>query len=497
MSIASLGSSAPRYQQSVNLARNSQTAVKNTHSNANQAAYTGYQASAEAENSAAPATQPHASLTELSKPTTASDVQNAANKLLSHLSNQSPDTLAASRAEDATKTETMMLAAARQTLNQPNQKISNSDGSLYLLKAFTQSTSSQDSTAATAEIAPGANNGKGTESLSNYLGAGKSSQSQVASGANTVQTGSSTMALTSSHATAPLEGKTGLDTASATPQSNPEITTNEPTIAGKAQTISENSHESASENHAGTETQKNLGTVAKSLPDRPDSTAPTRLASKTSPNQLVAKAAAPHAQETPAGSATATDAKAPRSNTSGTLAAEPGFGRGQILGETRQAAARQSQAAQQIATLIEENANASGSKNAASRPSSSPRAHVAGPDASMVAATPNLSPLGPAPKTGELGLQVNASSDPVLASQIAAASGFTAKLQESLNLKLGIPGLTPASIVSVLGILIITLVMMRIFVNGIADDIVMLCFATIIGIMLVIGPWIMKPNRHK
>ncbi|WP_244854341.1 hypothetical protein [Mobiluncus mulieris] len=158
-------------------------------------------------------------------------------------------------------------------------------------------------------------------------------------------------------------------------------------------------------------------------------------------------------------------------------------------------AARQT-AAQQAASQIEE-ATTTTSKTATRQGGNQPRTQAASPDASMVLGMPTtFTTPEPTPKPGELGLNITASSDPVVMSQIAAASGFGMKLQQALNLNLGIPGLTPASMVSALGVLILVLVALRVFVNGFGDDYVMLSFAVIIGIILTIGSWVFKP-RHR
>lgn len=117
------------------------------------------------------------------------------------------------------------------------------------------------------------------------------------------------------------------------------------------------------------------------------------------------------------------------------------------------------------------------------------------PDANPAPALPApLTPQDPAPKAGQLGTSISGvSGDPVYMSQVAAASGFGARLQQSLNLNLGIANLTAGNLISFCGVLVITLVIMRIFVDGVVpEEIVALSFAAIIGIMLMIGPWLMR-----
>lgn len=159
------------------------------------------------------------------------------------------------------------------------------------------------------------------------------------------------------------------------------------------------------------------------------------------------------------------------------------------------AARQQVQAAQQAAAQQAQSAPAVEGK---SQPAgTNPRAQTAGPDASMVAGVPTpLTPQDPAPKAGQLGIGPSQGEDPIVMSQAAAASGFAAKLQQSLNLNLGIPGLTPANMISAVGLLILGLVILRIFVNGVsANDVVALSFAAIIGVMLMVAPWVMKPKK--
>lgn len=125
------------------------------------------------------------------------------------------------------------------------------------------------------------------------------------------------------------------------------------------------------------------------------------------------------------------------------------------------------------------------------------RAQGARPDASMVAGVPApLTNPDPAPKAGQIGLSTANPSDPLSMAQAAAASGFSYRLQQSLNINLGLPGITPGSLISAVGLFIVTLVMLRVFVNGLVEeDVVGLSFATIIGIGLMIAPWLMKERR--
>ena len=115
----------------------------------------------------------------------------------------------------------------------------------------------------------------------------------------------------------------------------------------------------------------------------------------------------------------------------------------------------------------------------------------------MVAGVPApLTDPDPAPKAGQIGLSTANPSDPLSMGQAAAASGFSYRLQQSLNINLGLPGITPGSLISAVGLFIVALVMLRVFVNGLVEeDVVGLSFATIIGIGLMIAPWLMK-ERH-
>ncbi|EFU79870.1 hypothetical protein [Mobiluncus curtisii] len=184
-------------------------------------------------------------------------------------------------------------------------------------------------------------------------------------------------------------------------------------------------------------------------------------------------------------------------NPAGTSASAPGGPA--VPAALPEAAVRQVNAAQASAQQAVTQAAASdgGEKTAVARPQSQARNAAILPDANPAPALPApLMPQDPAPKAGQLGASVaGVSEDPVYMSQVAAASGFGAKLQQTLNLNLGIANLTAGNLISLCGVLVITLVVMRVFVDGVvAEEIVALSFATIIGIMLLIGPRLMREN---
>lgn len=161
------------------------------------------------------------------------------------------------------------------------------------------------------------------------------------------------------------------------------------------------------------------------------------------------------------------------------------------------AAARQAnlQQAQQAALTQASTQSATAEKSGTAHSQQQVRAGAAGGDAPTVAgmAAP-MSPQDPAPKAGQLGLTPGGvASDPAYMSQVAAASGFGARLQQALNVNLGIPGLTPGTLVSIVGGIILAIVILRVFFNGFpAEEVVGLSFATILGIMLLIAPWLMR-----
>lgn len=158
----------------------------------------------------------------------------------------------------------------------------------------------------------------------------------------------------------------------------------------------------------------------------------------------------------------------------------------------RQANVAQANVQQAVAQAA---ASASEGKTTAAHPQNQARNAAVGPDANPAPALPApMTPQDPAPKAGQLGTSVSGvSEDPMYMSQVAAASGFGAKLQQSLNLNLGIANLTAGNLISFCGVLVITLVIMRVFVDGVVpEEIVALSFAAIIGIMLMIGPWLMR-----
>lgn len=134
-------------------------------------------------------------------------------------------------------------------------------------------------------------------------------------------------------------------------------------------------------------------------------------------------------------------------------------------------------------------------KSLAHQQGANPRTQAA-PDASMAGMPAPMTTPDPAPKSGQLGVPtVDNESNPLVMSQVAAASGFSARLQQSLNLNLGIPGLTPGNLLSATGLIILALVIMRVFVNGVVpEEVVGLSFAAIIGIMMMAAPWVMKPK---
>lgn len=158
----------------------------------------------------------------------------------------------------------------------------------------------------------------------------------------------------------------------------------------------------------------------------------------------------------------------------------------------------QAQAAQQAAQTAAQTAPATEGKAAVRSPGDQLRGQAAGPDASMVTGVPTpVTSQDPAPRAGQLGLNVDG-SDPVLTSQIVSSSGWGARLQQSLHLNLGIPGLTPANLISSVGALIMLIVVLRVFFNGVSqNDVVGLVFAAVIGIMLMVLPFAIRGSRPK
>lgn len=221
------------------------------------------------------------------------------------------------------------------------------------------------------------------------------------------------------------------------------------------------------------------------------------------------QAAAQTATQTAAGAATLraegaqTQAAPAPATPAGTPASAPGGPA--VPAALPEAAVRQANAAQanaQQAVTQALTSTASEGKTAAAHSQNQTRNAAVAPDANPASALPApMTPQDPAPKAGQLGTSVSGvSEDPMYMSQVAAASGFGARLQQSLNLNLGIANLTAGNLISFCGVLVITLVVMRIFVDGVVpEEIVALSFAAIIGIMLMIGPWLMrgKPGSKK
>ena len=226
----------------------------------------------------------------------------------------------------------------------------------------------------------------------------------------------------------------------------------------------------------------------------------TKTSAQTSNNATnTANATANATKETAAGAATlraqATSGGATTATTA-TTAQNPTNPQAVLGGENpAQNAARQAQS-DTAATVTQ---LATEAKTAASQgpAAQTTRAQGARPDASMVAGVPApLTNPDPAPKAGQIGLSTANPSDPLSMAQAAAASGFSYRLQQSLNINLGLPGITPGSLISAVGLFIVALVMLRVFVNGLVEeDVVGLSFATIIGIGLMIAPWLMKERR--
>lgn len=228
----------------------------------------------------------------------------------------------------------------------------------------------------------------------------------------------------------------------------------------------------------------------------------TKTSAQTSNNATnTANATANATKETAAGAATlraqATSGGATTATTATTATAQnPTNPQAALGGENpAQNAARQAQS--DTAATVTQLATEAKTAASQSLAAQTTRAQGARPDASMVAGVPApLTNPDPAPKAGQIGLSTANPSDPLSMAQAAAASGFSYRLQQSLNINLGLPGITPGSLISAVGLFIVALVMLRVFVNGLVEeDVVGLSFATIIGIGLMIAPWLMKERR--
>lgn len=242
---------------------------------------------------------------------------------------------------------------------------------------------------------------------------------------------------------------------------------------------------------------------ASSTPATPSPSAQAALSTSTSVvNQASAQqASASQNAQTAAGAATLraqgaqTQATAASASPAGTPASAPGGPA--VPAALPEAAVRHVNAAQANAqqAVTQALASAGSEGKTAAHPHTQARNAPIAPDANPAPALPApLTPQDPAPKAGQLGTSISGvSGDPLYMSQVAAASGFGAKLQQKLNLNLGIANLTAGNLISFCGVLVITLVIMRIFVDGVVpEEIVALSFAAIIGIMLMIGPWLMR-----
>ena len=225
----------------------------------------------------------------------------------------------------------------------------------------------------------------------------------------------------------------------------------------------------------------------------------TKTSAQTSNNATnTANATANATKETAAGAATLrAQATSGGATTATTATAQNPTNPQAVLGgeNPAQNAARQAQS--DTAATVTQLATEAKTAASQSLAAQTTRAQGARPDASMVAGVPApLTNPDPAPKAGQIGLSTANPSDPLSMAQAAAASGFSYRLQQSLNINLGLPGITPGSLISAVGLFIVTLVMLRVFVNGLVEeDVVGLSFATIIGIGLMIAPWLMK-ERH-
>lgn len=270
----------------------------------------------------------------------------------------------------------------------------------------------------------------------------------------------------------------------------------------------QNSGAAATGNPATTAGAANPGTTAagtaaqSALPTLANAAASANTAAPATSAQAAAAqlAGAQTATQTAAGAATLraegaqTQAAPAPANPTGTPASAPGGPA--VPAALPEAAVRQANVAQANAQqAVAQAASAGEGKTAAAHPQNQARNAAVGPDANPAPALPApMTPQDPAPKAGQLGTSVTGvSEDPMYMSQVAAASGFGAKLQQSLDLNLGIANLTAGNLISFCGVLVITLVIMRVFVDGVVpEEIVALSFAAIIGIMLMIGPWLMR-----
>ena len=278
----------------------------------------------------------------------------------------------------------------------------------------------------------------------------------------------------------------------------------------------QNSGSAATANPAPAAGAANPGTAAaattaqSALPTPANAAAsPNPATSATAQSAAPQQAAAQTATQTAAGAATlrAEGAQTQAAPAPATPAGPPASAPGgpAVPAALPEAAVRQANAAQanaQQAVTQALTSTASEGKTAAAHSQNQARNAAVAPDANPAPAlSAPMTPQDPAPKAGQLGTSVSGvSEDPMYMSQVAAASGFGARLQQSLNLNLGIANLTAGNLISFCGALVITLVVMRIFVDGVVpEEIVALSFAAIIGIMLMIGPWLMrdKPGSKK
>lgn len=266
----------------------------------------------------------------------------------------------------------------------------------------------------------------------------------------------------------------------------------------------QNSGAAATANPAPAAGAANPGTAAAATTAQTALPAPANAAASANPaTATTAQSAAPQqagaqaATQTAAGAATLraegaqTQAAPAPATPAGTPASAPGGPA--VPAALPEAAVRQANAQQAVTQAL--TSTASEGKTAAAHSQNQARNAAVAPDANPAPALPApMTPQDPAPKAGQLGTSVSGvSEDPMYMSQVAAASGFGARLQQSLNLNLGIANLTAGNLISFCGVLVITLVVMRIFVDGVVpEEIVALSFAAIIGIMLMIGPWLMR-----
>lgn len=484
VSIPSIGSITPSYNSGTNSARAVQTTAQNAQGNMNQAATN---MGAQSQSTTLAQGTPFSANSTVAG-MIASSLQNAQNtseaaagkpgnltsgNQVSSTANTQPGTLRLDTSE--------LTGNAWQGLSAQGQKAATNNGSMNrMLQAFTQSALGGNSTAGTAN-ATGSLQGMTAGQIS-----AATAQSTITGQATAASLGSMSQnpSVTSGTGTGNLAAMTDGKAASQTPGTALSA-------AATAASIAQNAKAATS---AATNASANAASAS-------SSGSATASAANSAVNQPAAGAATLRAEgaqnASTANPASAGGAAAGTTNTPGAPLASTAMGQSPAVLHP-ESTAKQIQASQQAAMQAEQSVTEAGNKSTTRQAGTSPRTQGAGPDASMIAGVPTpFTPQDPAPKSGELGLNIVASSDPVVMSQIAAASGFGAKLQQTLNLNLGIPGLTPASMVSVLGVLIIALVVMRVFVNGFADDVVILSFATIIGIMLTAAPWVLKPKGRK